>query len=1247
MKTNQKRPDFGKTKRFLAAVLSVGMLATTGFNCVYAETDAATDAVKATSDHYPAAAGIVQKTNNTDDDGFMLCWQAPAITPASTSLYVLDDGAWTEIQGATPAGTTVTDINALYKIVNTFEDGVTSEYIIQKNTSGTTYMSLDGQTNYWAGATKRKYIGVTGADFAGGGKGGHSLKITNWGAEDDKVYSLLALLTKEAKFVNTKDYKFSYDWKSSYETGMPEYIFGNGPLEWKEPATANQWHHKEHIFKDGVVSDYTYTYANSASFGVLALNATKVTDAWIDNIEIFELDENGNVTGDNLLAYGDFELAPGSTAAPVSCIANVRYDGIVGGAVLNWVKKAGGAIATRVYTDDGILVAEVGADATELPLSGLTDGESYTYELRSVYTGGYESAGKTVTVTAGVPEKPELSEYYPINVIARYRNYDNGNGGTANLVKLMWMNPDLNGRDLTSIKIYDISGATPVEKSTITAIDLGGGCENEVVIADSTNCQNNFYRMDFAYDDGTTVSFTTKASSIASYNITERWACEDVNAAHIVFGHETNFSHSGDASLMLHHYQKGVSRLIYDNNTANNVASDKKNAGFTAGAQYEVSFWYKTLLGSNRVVADDQYAHFKVLGNDIRIDCNDSYDWTEVKQTITASESDTNIAVYTYANSCNAALWIDDISIRLIDSTTGAATGDNLIEHGTFDDVKSNSAIYDAIYKGVDGGAVINWTRNTAYNRTNVYLDGARIATVYDTPASLPVTGLENGKKYTIALKEAAVSGREYNGAYMTITAGEGNGTDLYAPEGISARATDVGVNIGWYNPWNELSSVTAYDVTDGKAVELKKAVYIDADGNEAEVGSPDMTLDAGRHNYMTIADSKGFESHLYKLIFTFADGTVREYTTNSMPVDSKYSFSNWETLTPVTEVVHYGYTNDAIDTKAFAFGRYHYSYKGQYPDTGLFYKNLAGKLEVGKTYRVAFKMKGKDITSGNTIALEGNTLNAAGETISFYASPSKNWLKYYFDIPVTSLTASETFIRVNGNPYMMIDDFEVYELDENGVVAGQIELDDADFEEPVTVDKVTNVVADTEVGNIRLTWTLPENAVGANVYMNGIRIASVFGSKVLISGLTAGEKYTFEIKAMNKIGYEAQSVSTEAKAETLIATSFDIYDYNGEVLTSLDIPAEYQIKATLNNYGAEDKTVMIIYAMYGEDTSLHSAVVTTETIKAGDENKEISVDYLGDFFLPDGVSYAKIFLWNMTDNMKPISNTKTLQNNQ
>ena len=74
----------------------------------------------------------------------------------------------------------------------------------------------------------------------------------------------------------------------------------------------------------------------------------------------------------------------------------------------------------------------------------------------------------------------------------------------------------------------------------------------------------------------------------------------------------------------------------------------------------------------------------------------------------------------------------------------------------------------------------------------------------------------------------------------------------------------------------------------------------------------------------------------------------------------------------------------------------------------------------------------------------------------------------------------------------------------------------------------------------------------------------------------------------------------------------------------------------------------MIVYAMYYEDNSLHSVFSTTDTVKAGDENKEISIEYFTeDLFLPDGVSYAKIFLWNMTDNMNPISDSAKLSNNQ
>ena len=73
----------------------------------------------------------------------------------------------------------------------------------------------------------------------------------------------------------------------------------------------------------------------------------------------------------------------------------------------------------------------------------------------------------------------------------------------------------------------------------------------------------------------------------------------------------------------------------------------------------------------------------------------------------------------------------------------------------------------------------------------------------------------------------------------------------------------------------------------------------------------------------------------------------------------------------------------------------------------------------------------------------------------------------------------------------------------------------------------------------------------------------------------------------------------------------------------------------------------MIVYAMYDSSDRLHTCKQTTKTIEVGAEDEEISVSYMTDFWLPDDVSYAKIFLWDMTDGMKPLGNTAKLANAQ
>lgn len=1238
MKSNQKKT--GKVRRILAATLSVMMLATSGFTTAWAEETVAT------VNHYPGSAAVIANDSADEAQGGMLYWQTPINAPASTALYKWDTNKWTEISGANPDGTAVTDLSALYKIVNTFEDGVTTEYTIQKNNSGQTYVALDGYSNHWAGVTKKKFVGVTGADSY---EGGHSLKITNWGKADDGRFSLITvLLAKDQPWYDSaKDYQLSYYWKTKYKYGMPLYFMGTGNLMWNQGGAMNTWSKKTHKYIDGVIDGRTGLSTDWA-FGTLSYLAHDSLDAWIDKVEIYELDASGEPTGENLVPYGDFELRNGATSTPVSAIANISYDGISGGVILDWAKDAE-AIGTRVYNADGRLVAELG-DATELPITGLTDGESYTYELRTVYYGGYECAGKTVTAVAGVADKPEIGEYYPINLTARNNfTYTNSEGAEVNAVRIFWTNPNLNGIDLTGVKFYNISGETPVEKVPYEELNLKEGCNNVIHLTDTASALSDMYRVEFAYDDGTKISFTTQPVGVKWGN-NEDWEFGSTNGPITPFGRDNTESHSGSYSMMQQRFASSINYMQYN--------GDK--SALEAGKEYEVSFWYKTMLPNNITYFRNQYAWLQCLGTQINFPTNDSYDWTKVTKRITAKETGAPVRIRLETD---AAVWVDDLSIKLVDSTSGEVTGDNLISDSSFEGTQGMSEITDATYVGTDGGVKINWTRtdNSIYG-THVYLDGVRIAEVYGARqdaskpyvnSTLPITGLKNGQKYTIALKDVAVSGREFNGAYITVTAGEGNGTDLYMPDAVNVKETTAGVNLAWYNPWNTPSKISFYDVTAKKAVEVKTAVVLNANNEEVSAGTPEMSLEAGKYNYVTVVDSKGTSGHTYKLTFEFADGAKREYYVNAQDITGE-RVAAWQNAYACKPIAHFAYTNDAIGNTAYSFGRYYWNYGSMSTNTPFYYRGLDGALEAGKTYRVAFKMKGKELSGSNTLCVKKNAT-------SFNAVSSKNWLQYYVDITATE-TAGDTYVSVNGAPYMMIDDFEVYELAANGIPVAKVNGWGGDFESDLGVKAVTDAKVETASGGVKLSWTLPEipegnwdpsqkaalTAIGANVYSDGIKIASIKGTELELTDLEPGKDYTFEVRAINVAGYEAKGVSVNFKiAAGVIVSSFDIYDDNTNETTDTigGILPSYTVKATVSNLAEQDRTVMIAYAMYDENDKLLTIKQTSKTIDKGAENEEISAQYIeeADYYLPGDVSYAKIFLWDMTDNMKPISNSSKL----
>ena len=1207
-----------KKNRFLSALLSVVMLTTVSVTGAFANETEETTAL--TAKHYPGVAKVLPAT---EGDGGTLYWKpAEAGEITSTTLYQLSGSTWgkaVDVTGAKSAA--IDDVNALYKLETVFADGAKSEYVIQANDSGTKATVLN-PIGTWHGTTKNYYVGVTGADSHSGER---ALRAHTWdGSANNRFW--VRLIDKPATFTKDQNYRLSFWYRTDYNYGLSLRIDGyeiNGTNN--SSATVPEW------------KQYTRNFTGSGNTNdvyAFGLNLSWCNDAWIDDIEIYALDADGNPTGSNLIADGTFESPRADGTIPFSGVFNIGYEGIANGAVLNW-QQAESAIGTRVYDADGNLIAELGS-ATELPITGLTDGESYTYELRGVSAGGYESIGKTVTVTAGSkePQKPEIKAYYPINLTAR--SYDDGENGAR--VRVFWINPDLDNATLTGIKIYNISGDAPVEKSAVEDLNLESGYENIIYIADSQDELNDKFRFDFTYDDNTSVSFTTQVSAI-QWGIKDNWSLQSSARGMLAYGQETNYSHSGSGSLVMDRYAwLGQDFILYE--------GDK--TVFEAGKEYEVSFWYKTIQARNSE-SNERYAYLRFLGNDIKFACDDTYDWTKVTKRVTAT-SNTTIGLYLETRS---AVWVDDISVKLVEN--GTVVGDELFVNGTFDDVQSMSQIYDATYTGTDGGVILNWTRtdNSIYG-TNVYVDGVRVAEVYDVASTLPLYGLENGKNYVVALKDVNRSGMEYNGAYLTVTAGKGNGTDLYKADGIVVKETTAGNNIAWYNPWVAPSAISFYDVTAGKEVSVKNAVVLNANGEETAAGTPAMSLAAGKYNYVTVDGSKGVTGHVYQLTFTFADGQKRDFYTNASTICSD-RVTAWQNAYGNKEITHFAYTDDAIGERAFAYGRYYWNYGSANTASILYNRALAGKLEAGKTYRVAYKLKGKELSGGNSISLEGN----AGAKIE--AKPSKNFLQYYTDITVASLGNTNTYISVNGAPYMVLDDFEVYELDANKIPVKEIEVWNGDFEEDHHVDAVTDVKAEAGGSKVKLSWTLPAipegnwdasqkaalTAIGANVYLNGVQIAKLNQANSLeVTGLTPGAEYSFEIKAINVVGFESEGVTVKAKLDAdLIAASFDIYDAAGDSVDSIGgFFPEYSVAAKLNNLTDESKDVMIAFAMYDENNRLLFVLPNTQPIASGAENAPISVDYTTeDLYLPDEVSYAKIFLWNMTDGMKPMGESNPI----
>lgn len=176
---------------------------------------------------------------------------------------------------------------------------------------------------------------------------------------------------------------------------------------------------------DWTQSVFDYDTEKNAISGCLKFWVQKsVRNLWIDDIEVYELDSDGNTTGDNLVPNSEvagFEKGFDGSVPPG--VSDVKAEPLSRQAKISWTKPASSVCdKVRIYQEiDGetVLRGVLPATQSEITLSKLENESEYTYIIKTASKYGVESEGSRVTVSPVTPE----AELLPLVI----------NGGTDSL----------------------------------------------------------------------------------------------------------------------------------------------------------------------------------------------------------------------------------------------------------------------------------------------------------------------------------------------------------------------------------------------------------------------------------------------------------------------------------------------------------------------------------------------------------------------------------------------------------------------------------------------------------------------------------------------------------------------------------------------------------------------------------------------------------------------------------------------
>lgn len=777
-------------------------------------------------------------------------------------------------------------------------------------------------------------------------------------------------------------------------------------------------------------------------------------------------------------------------------------------ATVSWTAptNTGGSPITgyAVYDTSGNLVLDAsGNTGTTATVTGLTNGTSYNYVVKTVNLVGLSLASSAVSFTTfSLPGAPTS-----LSAIS---------GDTT--VTLSWTAPNSanDGTPITGYKIYNSGGDVYNPVTNLFEIDTAGTIISTtgvtITIQGLTNGTLYTFRIKTVNLAGVTGSFSTFSSIIPGLPSAPLNLTGISGDTKITLNWQTPLLTGGSPITGYKVYDTN-STVIYDG--TGNLAITKEISGLTNGTEY--NYYVKALNNNGSSVASTTL-------------------------TITAGYPTTPTGFTAEAGDKQVTFnW---------NASTPYASPDSILGYKLF---YVSGTLYDA------SGNIYNTGTNTLYNSSgNLVADASGIYSTLALATTKSVsTYLNNSIQYTFSLYAVNTYGRSSIPASISVSPGLPD-----SPTDLNALVGNSQVYLSWTAPSNNGGSViTGYKIYDvsGNVYNPNTNTFVsDASGTIlSTTGAVTITI-TGLTNG-TLYTFKVQSVNANGKSINFISSSVTPFTTPGVPINIITTSTNTTgTISWQPPLSNGG--SSILGYKIYdSSGNIYNSSGNAVPDTGSIYSTNSNTytitgLTVGNTYN--FNLKSSN-AAGNSDAFPVTIKTGVpGTPTNLTATPGDESVDLSWTAPtgtVTGYIVSYSGISVNNaGTSITISNlinatqytFSVVATNSNGNSLTPAFISAT----PGLPGAPTGLTGSVGTGSVSLSWTAPSNTGGSSI--TGYKIYSASGNiynpststfvsdsagtilsstitSITISGLTSNTSYTFIIYSANANGKSINSIST------------------------------------------------------------------------------------------------------------------------